>query len=293
MMHCITSLLVIIFTLTKSSLAVQCNTNPCILGAGFSPPAYQCLQVPDNFNDVICTCPDGQSEINTPCRVCNKVNCGPNGVCIEKSFYESLFYACGCTNGSSIYIHPGPCPDANPTTPAPGICFNGGVYNTAAGICICQAGFSGPYCEISPGQTNCQNVVCANGGVCNSVATIENGVDQQCSCLDGFSGSNCELVGVSGRCTPDLCQNGGICEEKNNGVTSYAFCRCPSGIAGQCCQTPYFSCPAPGIFADSTNCKYGRYFQCAGLNLSTLSCPRGLRYNFMKMRCDSDVSCPI
>ncbi len=54
----------------------------------------------------------------------------------------------------------------------------------------------------------------------------------------------------------------------------------------------YFSCPAPGLYADPINCKFGRYFQCIGSTLTTLSCPTGLRYNFMKMQCDSDVSCP-
>ncbi len=54
----------------------------------------------------------------------------------------------------------------------------------------------------------------------------------------------------------------------------------------------YFSCPAPGLYADPINCKFGRYFQCTGLSLTSASCSRGLRYNFMKMQCDSDVSCP-
>ena len=35
------------------------------------------------------------------------------------------------------------------------------------------------------GLPNCQNVVCANGGVCNPVPTTENGVEMQCLCLNG------------------------------------------------------------------------------------------------------------
>ena len=118
-------------------------------------------------------------------------------------------------------------------------------------------------------------------------------------------------VGVLGRCTPGYCQNGGVCEEKISGASIYAYCQCPAGLSGQCCQTckwqkqdfrkaencfffllAYFSCPAPGIYADPRNCKFGRYFQCTGLTLTSASCPRGLRYNFMKMQCDSGVSCP-
>jgi len=289
------SVIFMILAVVKISLAVQCNTNPCELGGEFSPPNYQCIQATDNINNVVCTCPDGGIEINTRCRICDKINCGPTGVCIERSFFENLYYACGCTNGANNYLNPGPCPDANPTTttaPPSNICLNGGFYNIATDTCICPSGFTGRYCETVIGSGTCQNVVCANGGVCNPVPTIENGVEVQCLCLNGFAGPNCELIGTPGRCTPTLCLNGGVCEEKISGTAVYAYCRCPPGLTGQCCQTSYFACPTAGVFADPKNCKFGRYFQCNGLTLSTLSCPRGLRYNFMKLRCDSDVSCP-
>ncbi len=79
--------------------------------------------------------------------ICDTVNCGLSNVCIERSFFENLFYTCGCKNGTNNYLYPGPCPgkkkkknfdeitmniyintDANPitTTYSPGICLNGG-----------------------------------------------------------------------------------------------------------------------------------------------------------------------
>ncbi|UJR27520.1 hypothetical protein I4U23_008804 [Adineta vaga] len=299
-MYRILSLIVVTFICIKHSLAVQCNTNPCELAGDFLPPNYQCLPALDNPNNVICTCPDGHVETNRRCRVCESINCGLNAVCIERSFFEGLYYACGCTNGTDNYLNPGPCPVINPITttttttitPPVGICLNGGVYNSVTGICTCINGYTGRYCEIPNAQTGCQNIVCANGGVCNPNPPTENGIIMHCSCPNGFTGPNCELVGTLGRCTLGLCQNGGVCEERLSGSTTYAFCRCPPGITGQCCQTSYFSCPMAGVFADPINCKFGKYFQCNGYTLSSLSCPRGLRYNFMKMRCDTDVSCP-
>jgi hypothetical protein len=52
-----------------------------------------------------------------------------------------------------------------------------------------------------------------------------------------FIETNFIYLGISGRCTPGLCQNGGICEERLSGVITYAYCRCPAGVTGQCCQT--------------------------------------------------------
>jgi hypothetical protein len=40
------------------------------------------------------------------------------------------------------------------------------------------------------GSTNCQNVICANGGVCNPTPTTENGVEIQCLCLNGIRNLN-------------------------------------------------------------------------------------------------------
>ena len=47
---------------------VQCNTNPCELGGDFSAPNYQCFQATDNIDNVVCTCPDGNAQINRRCR---------------------------------------------------------------------------------------------------------------------------------------------------------------------------------------------------------------------------------
>ena len=87
--------------------------------------------------------------------ICTTIDCGPTGVCIERSFFEGLYYACGCTNGTQNYLNPGPCPsisnrrysrvreretfftDANPaTTTLPPIvfCNNGGRLRKQIGM---------------------------------------------------------------------------------------------------------------------------------------------------------------
>jgi hypothetical protein len=300
-MHLVYLCAMIIIALVNSSFAVQCDSNPCELGGTFLPPAYQCLSLPNNLVDILCTCPDGQANLNRRCRVCDLVNCGPTGVCIEQQLFEGLSYACGCINGTDRYLSPGPCPDVSPITPpltttttptVPTICLNGGVYNPATGTCICPSGYTGIRCEIFNGADLCRDVTCANGGVCNIVPGIGNAVNVECWCLLGFSGEFCELIGTPGRCVSGLCQNGGVCEEKQIGISIYAYCRCPPGFNGRSCQTRYFSCPYTGIFADPSNCKHGKYFECTGATAVSRSCPKGLRYDFFKMQCALNVSCP-
>ena len=76
--------IIVILVLIKTSLAgenkydlylflfqlsiVRCNTNPCELGGDFTAPSYNCIQLPNDLNNVICTCPNGQGRENAPCR---------------------------------------------------------------------------------------------------------------------------------------------------------------------------------------------------------------------------------
>ncbi len=69
--------------------------------------------------------------------VCDNVNCGSNGVCIEKSSLPFPFYLCGCSNSTGNYAIPGPCPSAVSTTTTttvastlpPVNCLHGGKDN--------------------------------------------------------------------------------------------------------------------------------------------------------------------
>ena len=179
--------------------------NPCELNGYFTPPNYNCFQL---TNDVICTCPDGQAVTNARCRktyssrsktplfrwessgVCDRINCGPNGICYDRVIFPGVFFFCGCSNGTGSYARPGPCPGpitstttASTTTTtittttttvvttfSPISCVNGGkgnhyiiilifrsenlgAYNPTTGQCSCPIGFIGPQCEVSDGKT--------------------------------------------------------------------------------------------------------------------------------------------
>ncbi|CAF4238690.1 unnamed protein product [Rotaria sp. Silwood2] len=304
--------IILIFTIAKNSFAVQCNTNPCQLGGYFTPPKYNCIQLLNEPN-VICTCPNEQGRKNVPCRVCDNVQCGSNGVCIEAELFQSSFYACACTSGTYNYVVPEPCsgvilpttitttPTPTPTTTStstvastllPIQCHNGSVYNVATATCICQPGFTGVQCGISIGQELCRKITCVNGGVCNPVPTANNGIEAQCWCLNGFYGSNCELIGIPGTCQFNLCQNGGVCEERRLGASIFAYCQCPPGFSGRYCERHYFTCSHSGLFDDLVNCKFGRYFQCVNTVAIMRSCTQGFRFNSMRMQCDENGSCP-
>jgi hypothetical protein len=58
------------------------------------------------------------------------------------------------------------------------------------------------------------------------------------------------------------------------------------------CFVDYFACPYSGLFIDTINCKFGRYFECLDKVPIIRSCPQGLRYNLISMQCDLNVSCP-
>ncbi|CAF3808408.1 unnamed protein product [Rotaria sp. Silwood1] len=302
-------IIIFIFTglLYFSAQALNCDDNPCELGGYFiQNRGYQCLQV----NTVVfCTCPNGQLEVDRPCRICNRTNPANNPcivssnflACLETNDYGTTF-ACLCMGP----LGPAVTTSANcdlsitltstaiitstsTTTVAPvtlSTCFNGGYF--IDNDCHCPSGFGGIYCEQSFESQLCERIVCQNRGVC-AIRNLNGPYESICFCRYGTSGDYCELNGTLGFCTPNLCMNDAPCQETLIGSTRHAYCNCLPGYNGTKCENQYFNCTFNGIFLDNFMSDQGKYFECTQSNdsfqLERKSCPKGLRFNTDKTTC--------
>jgi hypothetical protein len=117
---------------------------------------------------------------------------------------------------------------------------------TADGICQCQEGFSGKFCEeiIKCGNDQCQypeqicladtcvNITgvvycilheCQHGGTCDPIT-------RQCQCEKGFAGNKCELKTIFCDDTKNICLNNGTCSADEN------HCVCTYDFTGKFCE---------------------------------------------------------
>ncbi|ETV77073.1 hypothetical protein, variant [Aphanomyces astaci] len=181
-------------TVVRTTLAYPCSSRgqcdsssglcTCLPGYGDGDGAGQA--------GTIANC--GFGSANT-CPVVNALTCNNQGVCNPGTLYKCIcsagFTGVDCTlmicPSGVAWFDEASAPD---TAHAPAICSNKGTCNYASGLCICQAGFSGPACEIMdcPGGLT----PCSGHGTC---ATM-----QQLASLS--KGSNGVLQGLSYGNTP-------------------------------------------------------------------------------------------
>ncbi|CAF3132243.1 unnamed protein product [Rotaria sp. Silwood2] len=304
------TIIIFIFTglLYFSSQALNCNDNPCELGGYFTQNrGYQCLQVD---TAVFCTCPNGQLEIDRPCRVCNRTNPANNPcivsstflACLETDDYGATF-ACLCVGPSGPVVTTSANCELSVTLTSTAIiasstatitvppvtsptCFNGGYF--VDNDCHCPSGFGGIFCEQNFESHLCERIICQNRGVC-AIRNPNGPYESVCLCRHGTSGDYCQLNGTSGFCAVDLCMNDAPCQETSIGSTRHAYCNCLPGYNGTKCENQYFKCISNGIFIDSFMNDQGKYFECTQINefyqLERKSCPKGLRFNIDKTTC--------
>ncbi|CAF0978136.1 unnamed protein product [Adineta steineri] len=108
-------------------LIYSINSNPverdgssvCELGGHFVPANnYSWAKRNDQ---IFCTCPDSQYEINRPCRICERPGiCGPEDSYCSEEFESSMepksYYACFCSSGLHLFGEKCPEDSSNTTT---------------------------------------------------------------------------------------------------------------------------------------------------------------------------------
>ena len=95
--------------------------------------------------------------------------------------------------------------------------------------CVCEIGFTGPYCETN--VDDCLHNPCKNGGSC-----IDKVNDFRCQCIPGFVGELCETNVDDCELRP--CANGGVCQDRVNDFE----CTCRPGFTGKFCTIDIDEC---------------------------------------------------
>ncbi|XP_071950707.1 uncharacterized protein [Antedon mediterranea] len=145
------------------------------------------------------------------------------------------------------------------------VCFNSGVCDDKAGICICPAGFQGNSCQNGCGNNNwgreCK-VVCSSTGNCRGFLLCPPD-PVGCACINGFGGSDCDTVcedgyygaGCREKCNCDIisCTQDTGCTSGSTCLFGYTGDRCLEPVS---CQSGYFGvlCNFPCHCKDSEEC---------------------------------------
>ncbi|CAF1071285.1 unnamed protein product [Adineta steineri] len=184
-----TSSIVIIALLLQQYIqittGVTCQFNPCQLTAADALNGYCCYNIPPNYVDALCTCPNNIAPVvNAPCR-----------------------YA-----GIGVGV-----PGINPTI-CTKTCVNGGVCNIVNGqqVCWCQLGFSGENCEIQGITNRCYAGLCQTGTCYEQTVGIT--TYAFCRCQPGCRGIQCN------QCYFTCPNQGAFSDTAQCGIGRYFYC---------------------------------------------------------------------
>ncbi|XP_071955153.1 uncharacterized protein [Antedon mediterranea] len=241
------------------SPTAPCSSNPCQNGG-------VCVNVMSDSTTESFRCDCVGTFTGVQCETSTLDYCGSNpflcnglGTCVNSGNY----YKCLC-NADVMGDDCESLTDNTPCSSSPcqnqGVCMNVG---TTFFTCSCVNGYSGSFCEQSPGVTDYCG---SNPGVCTTIGLgecVNSGT--YCKCCDS-SGLNCIACGVSALvsspCSPSPCLAGGTCTVSNANFV----CTCPTGTSGNRCQLRLRSgpldCPVLGCPTGGSCINFGTYSEC-------------------------------
>ncbi|ETV93612.1 hypothetical protein, variant 2 [Aphanomyces invadans] len=164
----------------------QCDTSSglctCVAGFGDSDGGGNAGQIPDCGFGSTATCP-----------MANGFVCNNQGTCSAGTDYKCIcsagFTGVDCTKKScptgEAWFDEATAPDIAHAT---AVCSNKGLCNSVSGLCMCQAGYSGPACEVMdcPGG----NPPCSGHGTCRTMAQLAQLATGATGVLQGFTYGN-------------------------------------------------------------------------------------------------------
>lgn len=214
-----------------------CLGGRCVCYAGWVCPYCTLDMNADVLNHATCA---SYVTGGGPCAVGAAGACSANGLCAGTRCQCNTGYACAdCSVLSATLLNVAAGADC--ACPA-GMCGAHGACS-ARGVCVCDEGWSGVFCEFNP----CAGVTCSDQGTC----VPNNGT---CACIPGYSGVDCSVGGGVCATSADCgvwaptstaeCSNGYTCvNNMYGGMCIAGTCQCQSG----------FTCP---------NCDAKGYFEC-------------------------------
>lgn len=177
------------------------------------------------------------------------------------------------------------------------------------GVCRCDPGWDGPFCEDCVKMPGCVHGVCHQPWqcmclsgwagkfcdkdlhICERSSPCQNGAecvitpegDYSCNCPESFHGKNCELK--RGPCETERfpCQNGGTCQD-NGGFAETFLCRCLAGYVGRLCEMDVDDCLMRPC-ANGATC-------IDGVNRFSCECPHGFQGRFCTVNIDDCAGQP-
>ncbi|KAM9316905.1 protein delta homolog 2 [Gastrophryne carolinensis] len=144
--------------------------------------------------------------------------------------------------------------------------------------CMCLSGWAGKFCDKDLHVCE-QSNPCLNAGAC----TMDPEGEYTCNCPEPFHGKNCELK--RGPCERHgfPCQNGGTCLD-DGGFADALTCRCLAGYVGQLCETDVDDCLMRPC-ANGATCL-------DGVNRFSCQCPAGFQGRFCTVNIDDCAGRP-